>query len=173
MDNIILNLFALISFILIIKYIWYPIMVSAFKDKMFSIRLEYRDHFYNNNIDMNTIAYKSTYDYINNIIRYAENYSFFELIYKLYLLNKHQDIMKEIQATIDNELSELSEKDKEYVIKVRKDISDYLLFHIIRTSFMAVLFMVFIIIYTIIVSIFRIPKKTYLSSEQISYIVSH
>lgn len=173
MDNIILNLFAFISFILVIKYIWYPIMLSAFRDKMFSIRLSYRDYFYDNKLAMDTIAYKSTYDYINNTIRYVEDYSFLDMIYKLHLLSKHKDIIKEIQDNTKNELVELSQKDKEFVMNIRKEISEYLVFHILRTSFIAIFLTIFLTIYFIIVSVFRKPETISLSSDKLSYIVSN
>lgn len=173
MDNVILNLFALLSFIIVIKYIWYPIMLSAFRDKMFSIRLSYRDYFYNKNLDTENTSYTSTYDYINNIIRYVEDYSFVDMLYKLYLLNKHKDILKDIENNINNDLQELSSEDREFVINIRKEISDYLLLHIIRTSFIAIFLMIIMIIYIVFISIFKRPKKIYIPSEQLSYIVSN
>ena len=173
MDKVILNLLAFISFILVIKYVWYPIMLSAFRDKMFSLRLNYRDYFYNNKLDMDTIAYKSTYDYINNTIRYVEDYSFIDMVYKLYLLKKHNEILKEVQAKTKNDLAELSQQDKDFVMNIRNEVSKYLVFHILRTSFIAIFLIIFFIIYSIIISVFRIPKNISLSSEQLSYIVSN
>ena len=175
MDNMILNLLALVSFILVIKYIWYPIMLSVFRDKMFNNRLKYRNYFYDNKLDMNSIAYKSTYDYINNIIRYVEDYSFIDMMYKLYLLNKHKIILEEIQDKTENELSELSEKDKEFVLKLRQEISDYLFFHILRTSIFAIICIIFVIGYMIIGTIFKKFRKPkdFWTSEKLSFIVSN
>ena len=172
MDNMILNLLALIIFILVIKYIWYPIMLSVFRDRLFNIRLKYRNYFYDNKLDMNSVAYKSTYDYINNTIRYVEDYSFIDMMYKLYLLNKHKVILEEIQDKTEKELSELSIKDKEFVLKLRREVSDYLFFHILRTSLFAIICIIFAIGYMIIGTIFSKPKDFW-TSEKLSFIVSN
>lgn len=72
----------------------------------------------------------------------------------------------------ENELSELSKKDKEFVLKLRKEISDYLFFHILRTSLFAVICIIFVIGYMIIGTIFSKPKDFW-TSEKLSFIVSN
>lgn len=172
-EVVVLNLISIVLFIVAIKFIYYPIIVSAFRDTLFDMRLKLRNYFFDNELDMDMPIYRNTYDYINNTIRYIENYSFLNFIFQIHLLNKHPHIIEEYKKDIENSMDELSEEHRAFIKDIRSIVAIQFISHVIRTSFIAIFLSFILIIYNAINSLFAKEKKLTVSSEELGYIGAH
>lgn len=155
-----INMFMLLVgfIILIISWrAWKKTARAAVRDRLFSLRDEWRNHYVDNNLDMLDGTYANIRNLINDMLRYTKRMRMIGFLY--FAANVSKEDVLESSSRIDASIDKCSAETKELAIRIRRQASESILLYMASTSLGFISAAVFMFVYMLPNKIFSAIKS--------------
>lgn len=117
------------------RYIVKRSLLDAHRDRLFDLRDDLRDHFYEQKWDMGGALYKQLRDLINGYLRYTENFQYSEFNYIEVEIKRNPELQAAMKAKFEKIFSDITEEQMQFVMKLRTEARRVMMSYMILSSF--------------------------------------
>jgi hypothetical protein len=153
--------------ILLVIFVWKCMIkktiLDHYRDKLFDLRKEVRDHFVAHEIPLSCDTYKNLYDLLNAHLRFTEDITFSKFIFLESELKNNDSLKEFLKNQLDSKFKTSDEQLDAFVKDIRRRsisvLTDYMICFSGITWFIAVLMMLFYIPYKLAESLVLFTMK--------------